>query len=102
MESCIKCLFQCDNNIDDKGNGRVFCMVRKSWKLENDKCKHFTEHADLSKEIRSKYAFEIRSLENKSGLNSIINQNWKAMIITLIAAFIMFVFVVKFFDKYIF
>lgn len=103
MGYCINCLFQGDNSLDENGNGRIFCMVKRKWMTENDSCEDFTEYADLSKEIRSRYAFEIR--ERKSGgsrISVVINQNWKAMIVTMIAAFIMFMIIVKFFDKYIF
>lgn len=103
MGYCINCLFQGDNSLDENGNGRIFCMAKRKWMEENDSCEEFTEYADLSKEIRSKYAFEIR--EKKSGASKnvrLISQNWKAMVITMIAAFIMFMIIVKFFDRYIF
>lgn len=103
MGYCVNCLFQGDNTLDENGDGRVFCMVKRKWMAEADSCENYTEYADLSKEIRCKYAFEIR--EKKEGSNKtsdIIKQNWKAMVITLILAFIMFIIVVKFFDKYIF
>jgi hypothetical protein len=35
-------------------------------------------------------------------ISRVIKQSWKAMIITLILAFILFIAAVKFFDKYIF
>ncbi|MDR3112140.1 MAG: hypothetical protein LBU55_03090 [Elusimicrobiota bacterium] len=97
MNSCINCLFKADDKVDNIGNAKIFCLVNKTWKIENAICKHFTEYADLSKEIRSKYAFEIR-MSKKSA----VSQSWKAMIVTLIVSFIMFVLSVKFFDKYIF
>ncbi len=103
MGYCVNCFFQGDNSLDENGNGRVFCMVKRKWMAESDSCGHFTEYADLSKEIRAEYALEIREgKEGKSKASEMMKQNWKAMIITLIAAFIMFIFVVKFFDKYIF
>jgi hypothetical protein len=103
MANCISCLFQGDNNVDEKGVGKVFCMTRKKWLLENDSCSDFTEYADLSKEIRAQYAFEIR--QKKDGVNKfsdIINQTWKAMLLTLFAATILAVTVIKIFEKYIF
>ncbi|MDR1696207.1 MAG: hypothetical protein LBR69_06230 [Endomicrobium sp.] len=79
-------------------------MVKRKWLAENDTCPDFTDYAELSKEIRSQYAFELRknkeSGSNKTG--DIIKQSWKAMIITLILSFIMFILAVKIFDKYIF
>ena len=104
MGYCINCLFQGDNSLDEKGQSRVFCMVKRKWMAEDDTCEHFTEYADLSKELRAEYAFEIR--EQKSGgankMSDAIKQNWKAMIIAMLLAFVMFMVVVKFFDKYIF
>ena len=103
MGYCINCLFQGDNSLDANGNGRIFCMVKKKWMMENDSCEEFTEYADLNKEIRNKYAFEIR--EKKSGNNKIstvINQSFKVMVLVMLITFIMFVLIVKFFDKYIF
>jgi hypothetical protein len=103
MSYCVNCLFQGDNGPDEKGNGRVFCLVKKKWLPESSSCENFTEYADLSKEIRSKYAFEIRKNNiGESKTNWAIKQNWKAMLITLILSFAMFVITVKFFDKYIF
>lgn len=102
MGYCINCLFQGDNSLDDQGEGRVFCMVKRKWMSENDSCENFTEYADLSKEIRSKYAFEIRDSKAGNKSSDLIKQNWKAMAFTLIMAFIMFIIVVKFFDNYIF
>jgi hypothetical protein len=102
MGYCINCLFQGDNSLDENGNGRVFCMVKRKWMDENNSCEHFTEYADLDKDIRSKYAFEIREQRSGNRTSDIIKQNWKAMAMTLILAFIMFIIVVKFFDKYIF
>ncbi|MCL2335641.1 MAG: hypothetical protein FWC57_06210 [Endomicrobia bacterium] len=101
MGYCVNCLFQGDNSLDEKGEGKIFCMVKRKWMHENDSCEHFTEYADLSKEIRAQYAFEIR--DKKSGKYAeLIKHHWKAMILTMIVAFIMFVIIVKFFDKYIF
>ena len=103
MGYCINCLFQGDNSLDENGNGRIFCMVKRKWMHDNDSCENFTEYADLSKEIRAKYAFEIRDKrEGKGKFTDLIRNNWKAMIIAMIMAFIMFIIVVKFFDKYIF
>ena len=106
MGHCINCLFQGDNSLDETGHGRVFCMVRRKWMSEEDTCEHFTEYADLSKDIRAEYAFEIREQKYGSGsankLSDAIKQNWKAMIIAMLLAFVMFMIVVKFFDKYIF
>jgi hypothetical protein len=44
------------------GNGRVFCTVKRKLP-ENESCENFTEYADLSKEVRSQYAFEIRDVK---------------------------------------
>ena len=98
--NCITCLYQGDNNVDVEGNGKVFCMVECKWKKEQDSCNNFVEYADLSKEIRAQYA-----LAKNSGNNSIsiiIKKNWYTMLATLIVSFILFLIVVKFFDKYIF
>ncbi|MDR3256096.1 MAG: hypothetical protein LBT18_00300 [Endomicrobium sp.] len=103
MGYCVNCLFQGDNSLDEQDKGRVFCLVKRKWLSENDLCEDFTEYADLSKEIRSKYAFEIR--ENKTGSNKIgviVKQSWKAMMVSFILAFVLFIATVKFFDKYIF
>ena len=103
MGYCVNCFFQGDNSLDERGNGRIFCMVKKRWMAENDSCPDFTEYADLSKEVRSQYALELRSgkaVSSKTG--DIIKQSWKAMVITLIVAFVMFILAVKIFDKYIF
>ncbi|MDR3071051.1 MAG: hypothetical protein LBU29_00360 [Endomicrobium sp.] len=68
--------------------------------VENYSC----EHTDLSKEIRSQYAFEIRSskFDENSKMAWAIKQNWKAMIITFIITFASFFAVVKFFVNMIF
>ncbi|MBR4632408.1 MAG: hypothetical protein IKO48_03700 [Elusimicrobia bacterium] len=100
MKSCITCLFQGDNNVDVEGNGKVFCMVDCKWKKEQDSCPKFTEYADLSKELRCKYAMQKSG--NNSSISSIIKSNWYIMIATFIIAFFTFLIVVKFFDKYIF
>jgi hypothetical protein len=103
MGYCVNCLFQGDNSQDANGNGTVFCMVRRRWMLETDTCKHFTDYADLSKEVRSKYAFEIRDEESKTNkISEILKLNWWIVLATLVTAFIMFILTVKFFDKYIF
>ena len=105
MGHCINCLFQGDNGLDEKGRGTVFCMVKRRWMAENDSCPDFTEYADLSKEIRSHYAFDLRTNKLGSSNNKmadVIKQSWKAMIVTLIISFIMFILAVKIFDKYIF
>jgi len=78
-------------------------MVRRRWMLETDSCKYFSDYADLSKEVRSKYAFEIREEVNKSThLSSIIKLNWGVMLATIIISFALFIITVKFFDRYIF
>ncbi|MBQ3943703.1 MAG: hypothetical protein II669_05230 [Elusimicrobia bacterium] len=100
MKSCITCLFQGDNNVDVEGNGKVFCMVDCKWKKEQDSCPKFTEYADLSKELRCKYAMQ-KSGKNNS-ISTLIKSNWYIMIATFIIAFLTFLVVVKFFDKYIF
>lgn len=104
MGYCVNCLFQGDNSLDEHGNGRVFCLVKKKWMAEGDSCEHFTDYADLSVEIRSKYAFEIRDKASTGGgkMSDLIKHNWKGMALTLIMAFIMFIATVKFFDKFIF
>jgi len=104
MGHCVNCLFQGDNSFDEKGDGRIFCMVKRKWLSENDVCMDFTEYADLSKEIRCKYALEVR--EKKDGINGkfleIIKQIWKAMLVTMVIAFLLFIAAAKYFDKYIF
>ena len=103
MGHCVNCLFQGDNSFDEKGDGRIFCLVKRKWLSENDSCLDFTEYADLSKEIRCKYALEVR--DKKGGSNKfseIVKQIWKAMLITMIIAFVLFIASAKFFDKYIF
>ena len=100
MKNCISCLFQGDNNVDMNGDGKVFCMVDCKWKKEQDCCSNFTEYADLSKEIRCKYAMQKKGKD--SNMSSIIKSNWYIMIATFIIAFLTFLVVVKFFDKYIF
>jgi hypothetical protein len=103
MGFCINCLFQGDNIVDEQGNGKVFCMVKRKWLPENESCENFTDYADLSKEIRSQYAFEIRDIKNAHGkMGWAIKQNWKAMIIAFIIAFVTFMATIKFFDRYIF
>ena len=100
MKNCISCLFQGDNNVDVNGEGKVFCMVDCKWKKEQDSCSNFVEYADLSKEIRYQYAVQKNGKNN--GMSSLIKSNWYIMIATFIIAFLTFLVVVKFFDKYIF
>ncbi|MDR2191602.1 MAG: hypothetical protein LBO62_01805 [Endomicrobium sp.] len=103
MGYCVNCLFQGDNSFDEKGEGRIFCMVKRKWLSESDSCLDFTEYADLSKEIRCKYAMEAR--DKKSGASKFseaVKQMWKAMLITMIIAFILFIAAAKYFDRYIF
>lgn len=100
MKSCITCLFQGDNNVDVNGEGKVFCMVDCKWRKEQDFCSNFTEYADLSKEMRCQYAMQKSGKSNN--MSSIIKSNWYIMIATFIIAFLTFLVVVKFFDKYIF
>ncbi|MBQ4179071.1 MAG: hypothetical protein II598_04960 [Elusimicrobia bacterium] len=100
MKSCITCLFQGDNNVDVEGNGKVFCMVDCKWKKEQDSCSNFTEYADLSKEMRCRYAMKKSGKDNS--ISTLIKSNWYIMIATFIIAFLTFLVVVKFFDKYIF
>ena len=103
MGYCVNCFYQGDNGIDENGNGRVFCMVKKKWLAEGDTCENYTEYADLDKNVRAEYAMEIRRANvEKEKLISVINYSWIAMAITMFIAFCMFLFVVKFFDKYIF
>jgi hypothetical protein len=59
MGYCVNCFYQGDNSIDEQGNGRIFCMVKRKWVTENYSCGYFTEYADLSKEIRSQFALEV-------------------------------------------
>jgi hypothetical protein len=98
--NCITCLYQGDNNVDVEGNGKVFCMVECKWKKEQDSCNNFVEYADLSKEIRAQYALAKNSGNNS--ISTIIKKNWYVMLSTLIVSFVLFLIVVKFFDKYIF
>ncbi|MDD2523460.1 MAG: hypothetical protein WCS83_03230 [Endomicrobiia bacterium] len=100
MKSCITCFYQGDNNVDVNGEGKVFCMVDCKWRKEQDFCSKFVDYADLSKEIRCKYAMKENG-ENNS-ITSIIKANWYVMIATFIIAFLTFLVVVKFFDRYIF
>ncbi len=100
MKNCITCLFQGDNSVNDDGEGKVFCMVECKWKKEQDSCTKFVEYADLSKEIRYNYANQ-RSNE-KSKIRTILAYNWYMMIVSLLISFVLFVAIVKIFDKYIF
>ena len=98
--NCITCLYQGDNNVDVEGNGKVFCMVECKWKKEQDSCNNFVEYADLSKEIRAQYALAKNNGNNS--ISTIIKKSWYTMLATLIVSFVLFLIVVKFFDKYIF
>lgn len=100
MENCITCLFQGDNSVDANGEGKVFCMVDCKWKKEQDSCSKFVEYADLSKEIRYNYATQKN--EKNNNISTIIKSNWYVMIATFIIAFMTFLLIVKFFDRYIF
>lgn len=100
MKNCISCLFQGDNNVDANGEGKVFCMVDCKWRKEQDCCQNFVEYADLSKEIRYNYATQKNG--KNSSMKTLIKSNWYIMIATFIIAFMTFLVVVKFFDKYIF
>jgi hypothetical protein len=100
MKNCINCFFQGDNNVDENGEGRVFCMVNCKWKKEQDSCAQFIEYADMSKDLRAHYAMKVKGNDTK--LAYIIKSNWYIMIATFIMAFLTFLVVVKFFDKYIF
>lgn len=98
--NCIGCLFQGDNNVDANGEGKVFCLVHCKWRKEQDSCSKFVEYADLSKDIRVNYAMKARGKDNN--ISYIIKANWYVMIATFIIAFLTFLVVVKFFDRYIF
>ncbi len=100
MKSCITCFYQGDNSVNADGEGKVFCMINCKWKKEQDSCSKFVEYADLSKEIRSRYAMAQK--DGNAGMSSIIKSNWYVMIATFVIAFFAFLIVVKFFDRYIF
>ena len=102
MKNCITCLFQGDNNVDQNGEGKVFCMVDCKWRREQDSCSNFVEYADLSKELRYKYAMQKNPKNNNMGIKSLIKTNWITMLATFVISFITFLLAVKFFDKYIF
>lgn len=101
MKNCITCLFQGDNNVDANGEGRVFCMVDCKWRREQDSCNNFVEYADLSKELRYKYAMQ-KSSKGNTRLKTLIKANWITMAATFVVSFVSFLILVKFFDKYIF
>jgi hypothetical protein len=103
MGYCVNCLYQGDNSLDEQGNGRIFCMVKRKWVTENYSCGYFTEYADLSKEIRSQFALEV--IENSLSSNKtskVVNQYWKSILVTFIFALASFILIVKFFEKYVF
>ena len=100
MKNCITCLFQGDNSVNDNGEGNVFCMVDCKWRKEQDVCTNFVEYADLSKEIRYNYAAQKSG--NNFNIKTLIKYNWYLTIATLIIAFILFLILIKFFDKYLF
>jgi hypothetical protein len=103
MGYCVNCLCQGDNSLDEQGNGKIFCMVKRMWATENYSCGYFTEYADISKEIRSQFALEV--IENSLSTNKtskVIKQYWKSILITFILALISFTIVIKFFERYIF
>ncbi len=102
MKNCTTCLFQGDNNVDQNGEGKVFCMVDCKWRREQDSCSNFVEYADLSKELRYKYAMQKNGKNGNAGIKALIKTNWITMIATFIVSFISFLILVKFFDKYIF
>lgn len=103
MGTCADCLFQGDRNADDKGNTNIFCLVKGSWSSEKATCSKFREYADLSKDIRNRFAAELRQEEAEDRrLGKILKSNFRLVIAVLIVSFILFWVTVKFFDKYIF
>ncbi|MBN1823357.1 MAG: hypothetical protein JW803_03455 [Endomicrobiales bacterium] len=103
MSNCGNCLFQGDRNTDQKGNSVIFCLVRCYWYPETSTCGQFREYADLNKEVRIKYASDIRQEEAEDKrLKSIMKSNLKLVLIVLGVSFALFWLTVKLFDKYIF
>jgi hypothetical protein len=103
MGICADCLFQGDRNADENGNTSIFCLVKGAWMSEKATCQRFREYAELSKDIRGRFAMEIRQEEAEDRrLNKIIRSNLKMVIVVFVISFLMFWVTVKFFDKYIF
>jgi hypothetical protein len=103
MGNCVHCFFQGDRNADDKGEAHVFCLVKGNWYPEKGSCAHYREYADLNKDVRVRFAAEIRQEEAESRrLTKISRSNWRMVVFTLIASFLLFLVAVKFFDKFIF
>jgi hypothetical protein len=103
MGTCADCLFQGDRNADEKGNTNVFCLVKGNWSSEKVTCSKFRDYADLSKDIRNRFAVELRQEESEDRrLSKILKSNFHLVIAVLVVSFILFWVTVKFFDKYIF
>lgn len=103
MGTCADCLFQGDRNADEKGNTHIFCFVKGNWSSEKATCSKFRDYADLSKDIRSRYAMDLRQEDSEDRrLNRILKSNFRLVIAVLVVSFVLFWVTVKFFDKYIF
>lgn len=103
MGNCVNCFYQGDRNANEKGECHVFCLIKGDWLSETATCKQYREYADLGKDIRNRFAAEIRQeeFENRR-LKKILRSSWRQMLLTLLISFGLFIAAVKFFDKFIF
>jgi hypothetical protein len=103
MGTCADCLFQGDRNADENGNASIFCLVKAGWLNEKAGCPRFRAYADLGKDIRYRYALDVRQEEAEDRrLSKIVRSNFRLVIAVLVVSFLLFWVTVKFFDKYIF
>ncbi|MCX5777837.1 MAG: hypothetical protein NTU66_01240 [Elusimicrobia bacterium] len=103
MGNCVNCFFQGDTNTDENGENHLFCLVKGNWFRETASCENYREHAQVSNEIRSMFAVEIRrEIDEDARLKKVVRSMWKMVIFTFIVSFASFFCIVKFLDKYIF
>lgn len=103
MGHCVNCFFQGDMNTDENGENRLFCLVKGNWFRETASCEHFREHAQVSPETRTMFAVELRKeIDEDRRMKKVLRSAWRMVIFTFVLAFVAFVLIVKYFDKYIF
>lgn len=103
MGNCANCFFQGDMNTDENGENHLFCLVKGNWFRETASCENYRAHAQVSPETRSMFAVEMRrEIDEDVRLKKVVRSMWKMVIFTFVLAFVAFVGIVKYFDKYIF
>ncbi|OGS34060.1 MAG: hypothetical protein A2293_00620 [Elusimicrobia bacterium RIFOXYB2_FULL_49_7] len=104
MPTCEQCLFQnTKKEIEGKGSC-VFCLVKGNWNPTAKKCGQYRESdSSLSADTARSLAFELRQEEAENRrLRAVVKSTRVSMILSLIIAFILFIAVTKFYDKFLF